>query len=473
MEVIAHPTILVDVAGLLPYAKNSKQHSPAQVTIIAESVKKYGWTNPCLIADGGLLAGHGRILAAKQLGLARVPCIDLSHLSDEQRRAYVIMDNRSAETGASWDLEMLKLETDELRGMGLDLEASTGWAEDDLADLLRGLEAPLEPVGGADDAPEPPLEPMTQMGDTWLLGEHRLHCGSSTEAGAWDVLMGEDEADICWTDPPYNVDIGAKNIHLDRADGGKRSRTGELQNDAMPDAEFRKFLRDAFTQLYARMKRGAPIYVAYSDREAINFRSAFCEAGFKASTVLIWRKNQLVLSLQDYHPIHEPVLYGWKGGLAHRWYGGRRNTTVFDLGEESPFTKLEDGRYKVQVGDFIFTLPADAQVDVDPASVFRENKPAKSGLHPTQKPVQLIGRMLRLSARPGAVVVDAFGGSGSTLIACEQLGMKARLMELEPRYADATVMRWQALTGGRAVLQGGGFFGDARPVVEPAGADVF
>ena len=444
--------VLLDIEALLPYARNSKDHSPAQVEIIAGSIKRFGWTNPCLVADGVIIAGHGRVMAAKKLGLKRVPCIDVGHLSEDDRRAYVIMDNRSAETGASWNLEMLKLETDYLRESGFDLEAATGFAEEDLAKLFEGMEEPEHPEGmDPDDAPEAPAIPVSEPGDIWVLGDHRLMCGSSLEPKDWDKLMGSEQADAVWTDPPYNVDIGGKNKALDKMDNGKRGQTGGIMNDKMGDKEFYSFLLGMYQCVFEVMKPGAPIYVAHADGEGINFRTAFRDAGFKMQACIIWNKNVMVLGRMDFQYKHEPILYGWKPGAAHKWYGGRKNTTVMDFGDGSPFVKMEDGRYQIKFGDSSIIIPADTVIEERLGTVIYEPKPAKSGLHPTQKPVALVERLLRNSARPGNVVVDAFGGSGTTLIAAERLGMRARLMELDPKFCDVIVIRWQQLTGRKAV----------------------
>lgn len=443
---------LVAVEALLPYARNSRNHDKAQVAAIARSMKEVGFTNPLLIADGGILAGHGRLMAAKSIGLSRVPCIDLSHLSEPQRRALVIADNRLAEM-ASWDLEMLKLETDDLRALGLDLEAETGFAEEDLAKLFEGM-VDAEPPGGGgdpDDVPDVPAVPHSRLGDVWEVAGHRVMCGSSLEAKDWDVLMAGELADVVWTDPPYNVDIGAKNEMLDRADGGSRSKSGCIRNDKMGDAAFREFLLKAFQCLFDAAKPGAPIYVAYPDMEAINFMVTLRDAGFKRQSNVIWNKNQMVLGRFDHQPRTENIAYGWKPGAAHSWYGGRKVTNVIDLGDENPFRQTEDGRWVVKVGDRALVIRGDVEIEVVAADMIHEPKPARSESHPTMKPVALVARMLRNSARAGEIVVDAFGGSGSTAVAAHQLGMRARLMELAPVYVDVIVRRLEMFTGERAV----------------------
>lgn len=429
------------VESLLPYARNSKNHSPEQVEIIAGSIKRFGWTNPCLVADGTIVAGHGRVMAAKKLGLARVPCIDLSHLSEIDRRAYVIMDNRSAETGASWDLEMLKLETDFLRDAGLDLEEVTGFSETDLSDLFEDI---LEPPSGKtdpEDVPPIPAEPVSRLGDIWVCGVHRIACMDSLSLPAWDLLMGGIQADLCVTDPPYNVSY----------EGGTKDKM-TIKNDSMSDAKFRQFLVDAHHAMFAVMKPGAPLYVAHSDTEGLNFRAALKEAGFKLSGCLIWQKNSMVLGRSDYQWRHEPILYSWKPGAAHKWYGGRKLTTVVDYGSGAPFEQLPDGRWAVTVGGATLIVSGDAKVEeAAPGSVIYHDKPSRSDLHPTTKPVGLWEKLIAPSSRVGDVVIDSFSGSGTTILACERMGRVARVAELDPKFVDVAVRRWEQYTGLRAV----------------------
>lgn len=436
------------VAELLPYAKNTKKHGPRQIEAIAASMREVGFTNPVLVADGGILAGHGRILAAQKVGLKRVPTIDLSHLDETQRRALVIWDNRSAELDTSWDLEMLKLETDDLRSIGLDLETATGFSEEALAKLFEGMEEPVPEGGGADpdDVPDLPAHPISVLGDIWCIGEHRVMCGSSLEPADWDRLMDGDHADVCWMDPPYNVDIGGKNDSIAKAQG-RKNKTGAILNDKMGDKEFRAFLLKMYQCVIEQMKPGAPVYVAHPDSEALNFRGAFLEAGFKQQGTVIWNKNALVMGRFDHQPRTETIIYGWRPGAAHKWYGGRKVTNVFDLGEDNPFQKTEDGRWVVKVGDRALVISGDVEIEVVATDMIHEPKPARSDLHPTMKPTNLVARQLRNSARPGDVVLDAFGGSGSTGVAAHLCRMKSRLMELSPGYVDVIVQRMQSFTG--------------------------
>jgi DNA modification methylase len=449
--------------SLVHYARNSRTHSAAQVEQLEGLLLEFGWTNAALVDDMGLVAGHGRCMAAANIykrgeqikfpngtaiPIGMVPTLDCTGWDANQRRAYIIADNRSA-LSAGWDLEVLALELKELEDADYNL-ALTAFDETELAELMANLPE-IDPDADPDDAPPLPKEPVTVEGDVWVLGPHRLCCGSSLSLDDWDRLMQGERADLVATDPPYNVSIGEKNEALDRADKGNRGKTGGILNDNMSDADFYQFLSGMYVAVFQQMKPGAPIYVAHADTEGVNFRRAFQEAGFKLQSCLIWRKNVLVLGRSDYQWIHEPILYGWKPGSAHRWYGGRKNTSVINLGEGSPFTKMDDGRYQVRVGDSVLVVSADAMVEEHPSSIIYEPKPAKSGLHPTQKPVALMERLMKQSARTGDIVIDAFGGSGTTLIAADRLGMCARLMELDPAFADVIVRRWQALTGRRAV----------------------
>ena len=431
---------LVAVDALLPYARNAKTHGKAQVAAIARSMKEVGFTNPLLIADGGILAGHGRLMAAKSLGLTRVPCIDLSHLPEDKRRALVLWDNRSAEIDSGYDLEMLKLETDDLRALGLDLEAETGFAEEDLAKLFEGM-VDAEPPGGGgdpDDVPDVPVVPHSRLGDIWVCGPHRILCGDCSDMALIDQLMQGAMADVCVTDPPYNVAYESK-------------LAGSIKNDNMGDAEFRRMLRGWYDTMFAVMKPGAPIYVAHADTEGLNFRSEFRAAGFKLSGCLVWRKNCMVLGRSDYQWQHEPILYGWKPGAAHRWYGGRKRTTVIEYGENGPVRRLEDGLWAITVGDTVLIVDGQATIEEAPGSVIYHDKPSRSELHPTTKPVGLWEKLMKPSSRPGDVVIDWFSGSGTTMIAADRMGLIARVSEIDPKFVDVAVRRWEMLTGRRAV----------------------
>jgi DNA modification methylase len=424
-------------ATLVPYARNARTHSEQQVAQIAASIAEFGFNNPVLIdAAGGIIAGHGRVLAAVSLGYSEVPCIVLAHLTEAQKRAYILADNKLA-LNAGWDEKLLAAELRGIEEMGVDL-ALVGFDDDELdalfaAEKSAGLTDP-------DAVPSPPAEAFSQLGDVWILGPHRVCCGDATNLEHVERAMGASaKADGVWTDPPYNVAYAAK--------------AGTVANDDMPDAKFYEFLLSAFSTMNAVMKPGAPVYVAHADTEGFNFRSAFSGAGFKLSGCLIWAKNALVLGRSDYQWQHEPILYGWKRGAAHRWYGGRKMTTLVEL-EGSVFTRNEDGTVTVRIGMESVVLSGKDLVatPIEP-TIFRVEKPSRSDEHPTMKPVALIERMLRNSTREGDVVLDPFGGSGSTLIACEQLGRQARMVELVPRNVDVIVRRWQEFTGKLAVRE--------------------
>lgn len=418
-------------ADLRPYDRNSRTHSSSQVEMIARSIQAYGFTNPILLAeDGTVIAGHGRLAASQRLELAEVPTITLKGLNETQIRALVLADNRIA-LDAGWDVDLLRMELADLRVDGFDLSL-TGFSLEELDNLLAPPEDPRDP----DDAPALPDDPASKVGDVYVMGPHRLVVGDATDVNVLGRVLDGAFADICWTDPPYNVDY--------------EGSAGKIKNDSMGDKEFYDFLLGFYTAAWSWMKPGAAIYVAHADTEGLSFRGAFKAAGFKLSGCIIWRKDSLVLGRSDYQWQHEPILYGWKPGSAHRWYGGRKNTTVMDLGDGSPFEQLPDGRYQITVGDRTMIVAGDAVVEDVVPSVMRVEKPKKSALHPTMKPVELIERMLRHNARPGDIVLDPFGGSGSTLIAADRLGMCARLVELDPKYADVIIGRWEAWSGRKA-----------------------
>ncbi len=326
----------VSVASLVPYARNSRTHSAEQVLQLAASIREFGFTNPVLIDDRGeIIAGHGRVMAARSIGMQDVPCIRLGHLTDAQKRAYVIADNKLA-LNAGWDEAMLRAEIEALQADSFDV-GLLGFSDDELAELFD----PVAPDDGRDpdDAPAIAEDAVSRTGDVWVLGPHRVVCGDSTQIGVWDALMRGEVADCVWTDPPYNVAYESR-------------LAGKIENDDLGDREFLEMLRGAFACLASVMKPGAAIYVAHADGEpGYAFRRAFREVGFKLSGCLIWRNNQLVLGRSDYQWIHEPILYGWKPGSRHRWFGGRKQVTVQELGETSPFVQQEDGTWAVRIGD--------------------------------------------------------------------------------------------------------------------------
>jgi DNA modification methylase len=383
---------VIQIDALIPYARNSRTHSDAQVAQIASSIKEFGFTNPVLIdGGGGIIAGHGRVLAARKLGMSEVPCIRLEHLTDAQKRAYVIADNRLA-LNSGWDTEMLKVEFSDLQELGFDLEL-TGFYLDEIKELL----APVGTEGLTDPGDSPPLPetPRTVPGDIWVMGKHRLLCGDSTSMDDLAKLCEGQLVDMWLTDPPYNV-----------AYEGKTKDALKIKNDEMGDDQFRQFLRDAYTAADTVMKPGAVFYIWHADSEGYNFRGAAKDAGWTVRQCLIWKKSSMVMGRQDYHWKHEPCLYGWKEGASHLWAADRKQTTILEF-----------------------------------------EKPSRNGEHPTMKPVALFEYQLLNNTKGGDQVLDSFGGSGTTLIAAEKNGRVARIMELDPKYCDVIVKRWQDFTG--------------------------
>jgi DNA modification methylase len=388
---------------LIPYARNPRTHSDAQVAQIAASIKEFGWTNPVLV-DGasGIIAGHGRILAARRLGLERVPVIELAHMSEAQKRAYVLADNQLA-LNAGWDEALLRLELADLRELGFDL-GLIGFGAGELERLLAG-----EGKAGLiedDEAPDLPEQAVTRTGDLWVLGEHRLLCGDATVPHDVERVLEGRLADMAFTDPPYNVDYGSS--AKDTLRGNKR----KILNDDL-GTRFEAFLRDACVNILS-LTKGA-CYICMSSSELHTLQRAFTAAGGKWSTFVIWAKNTFTLGRADYQRQYEPMLYGWRDGHDHYWCGAR-----------------------------------------DQGDLWHFDKPARNDLHPTMKPVALVERAIRNSSKSRDIVLDPFAGSGSTLIACTKAGRQARLVELDPRYCDVIVQRWQEFSGGSASLDGNG-----------------
>ena len=387
-----------EISRLVPYARNSRTHSDEQIGQIAASIKEWGWTTPVLVDEGGsIIAGHGRILAAQRLKMTEVPVMVAKGWSDAKKRAYIIADNKLA-MNAGWDNEMLSLELADLQGMDFDLEL-TGFDLDEIKELLApvGTEGLTDP----DDAPPLPEHPRTVPGDIWVMGKHRLLCGDSTSVSDLEKLTDGQLVDMWLTDPPYNVAVqGGNHGDPERKNGLK------IINDKMPDEDFRQFLRDAYIAADTVMKPGAVFYIWHADSEGYNFRGAAKDAGWAVRQCLIWKKSSIVMGRQDYHWKHEPCLYGWKEGAGHLWATDRKQTTILEF-----------------------------------------DKPSRNGEHPTMKPVALFEYQLLNNTKGGDIVLDSFGGSGTTLIAAEKNGRVARLMELDPKYCDVIVKRWQEFTG--------------------------
>lgn len=379
----------IKVIDLIPYVKNSRTHDDAQVAQIAASIKEFGWTNPILIdGDNGIIAGHGRLMAARKLGMDEVPTIELTGMTEIQKKAYIIADNKLA-LNAGWDNELLGIELSELGDAGYDLEL-TGFSLDEI-NALNPIE--IEGLTDEDTVPDVPVTPVSKLGDVWLCGTHRVMCGDSTSIDAVDKLMDGQKADMVFTDPPYGVDY--KGINNDSRDG------------------LEDLLRGCFSNYLATSKSGATIYCFHSDRCADVFHRVFREF-FHFSSMVIWAKNSLTLSQTDYQSQHEPCLYGWMDNGTHKFHGDRKQTSVWRFDKERV------------VG------------------------------HTTPKPVELICNALNNSSKGDDLISDLFGGSGSTMIACEKKGRINRSMELDPKYVDVIVKRWQEFTGKTATLESTG-----------------
>ena len=380
----------VKIEKLIPYRNNARTHSDEQVEKIAKSMREFGFINPVLV-DGkfNIIAGHGRVLGAKKLGMKEVPCLFIEDLTEEQKRAYIIADNRLAED-AGWDKEMLKIELEELQNLNFDISL-TGFEMDDFdfgMDETEVIEDEFD-----ETVPE---EPKSKKGEIYKLGKHYLMCGDSTDINDVEKLMNGAKVDLFLTDPPYNVDY----------QGG----TGlTIQNDNMDEDTFREFLKVSFFNANTVMKEGAVFYIWHADSEGYNFRGACHDIGWKVRQCLIWCKNTLVMGRQDYNWKHEPCLYGWKEGASHLWASDRRQTTVLEF-----------------------------------------DRPSVSKEHPTMKPVGLFDYLIKNNTKKDDVVLDLFAGSGTTVIACEQNGRVAYSMELDPRYVDVIIARWEKLTGEQA-----------------------
>jgi DNA modification methylase len=374
----------VNVDRLVPYARNARTHSKEQILQLRASLREFGFVNPVIVdKDLNIIAGHGRILAAKEEGITEVPCVFAEHLTEAQKRAYIIADNRLA-LSAGWDAEMLSVEITDLQGADFDISL-LGFDDAELNKLLSGIEDVKDDDFDVDSELKNPA--ITQLGDLWLLGNHRLVCGDSTKPETFALLMDGNQANLVVTDPPYNVNY--------------EGNAGKIKNDNMADGKFYQFLLDAFTLTEKAMARDASIYVFHADTEGLNFRKAFSDAGFYLSGTCIWKKQSLVLGRSPYQWQHEPILFGWKKTGKHSWFSDRKQTTIWEF-----------------------------------------EKPKKNGDHPTMKPVQLIAYPVLNSSMTGSIVLDPFGGSGSTLIACEQTERVCFMVELDEKFCDVIVKRY-------------------------------
>ncbi len=380
---------LIDPAELVPYVNNARTHSDEQIAKLRASLREFGFVSPIVIdADKNVLVGHGRLKAAQLEGLEKVPCVLAEHLTEAQKKAYIIADNRMAED-AGWDSELLRIELEELENLSFDL-ALTGFDGADL-DKLLVLDDEIEEEDFDVDA-ELERPPLTKTGDVWHLGEHTLICGDATQAETYSRLLADKRVNLVVTDPPYNVNY--------------QSSAGKIKNDNMADDAFYDFLLSAFKNAESAMADDASIYVFHADTEGLNFRRAFKDAGFYLSGTCIWKKNSLVLGRSPYQWQHEPCLYGWKQKGKHAWYADRKQTTIWEF-----------------------------------------DRPKKSADHPTMKPIALMAYPIKNSTMSGCLVLDPFSGSGSTLLACVETERVFCGVELEEKYCDVTVKRYIERTG--------------------------
>lgn len=375
---------LVPIQELVPYVNNARTHSAAQITKLRSSLREFGFVNPIIVdRDYSVIAGHGRLIAAKEEGFSEVPCVFVDYLTEAQKKAYIIADNRYAED-AGWDEELLRLEIESLQGMEFNVEL-LGFEPAELNKLLTNDDDIQEDDFDVDAELQKPA--LTQPGDVWLLGNHRLVCGDSTKSETYKVLMDGKKANLVVTDPPYNVNY--------------EGSAGKIKNDNMGNEAFYTFLFDAFKNMEEVMAQDASIYVFHADTEGLNFRKAFSDAGFYLSGTCIWKKQSLVLGRSPYQWQHEPVLFGWKKKGKHMWYSDRKQSTIWEF-----------------------------------------DKPKKNGEHPTMKPIALIANPITNSSMTGCIVLDPFGGSGSTLIACEQTDRICHIIELDEKFCDVIVKRY-------------------------------
>lgn len=383
---------LADVEELIPYARNARTHSSAQITQIAASIKEFGFLAPIVIAeDNTILCGHGRFYAAQKLGLKKIPCVKESHLTKAQKRAYIIADNKLS-INAGWDDELLAVELSDLQGEGVDLSI-TGFDEKELADLFDDKSKSDVEDDGYDLSAALEKAAFVQRGDIWTVGRHRLMCGDATSTDDVAALMGGKRANLLLTDPPYGVSF-------------KSSSGLTIQNDSIKDEDFYSFLKSAFSAAVDCLEKGAAAYIFHADTEGLNFRRAFVDAGFHLAGCCIWVKDSLVLGRSDYQWQHEPVLYGFLQNGKHSWYSDRKQTTIWNFA-----------------------------------------KPKKNANHPTSKPLDLLSYPIQNSSQENAIVLDTFGGSGSTLMACELTNRICYTMELDEKYASVILRRYVDDTG--------------------------
>lgn len=430
----------VEIAKLKPYERNAKQHPDEQVEKIGRSIQELGFISPCLIdQEYNVIAGHGRILAAKKIGWETVPCIFVEGLTEEERKAYILADNRLTEIG-EWDMDMVQEELAALADANFDISL-TGFDPDLRFDDSM---AQIDEDGWTAEEEKAAEEPKSRIGDIYQLGNHRLMCGDSTDPDMVKALMNGTKADLMVTDPPYNLGMGVDgagtagetNTHIMQ---NKYQEDGAfLINDNLEEKEFIEFLRKAMDNAKNVLRDGGAFYIWYAPSKTDMTFCGVKQAGLEVKQILIWVKSHFTLGRQDYQWQHEPCLYGWKEGAGHYFLDSRKQSTVIE--DQVPdFSSMK----KAEMEKLLREIYAE-EIETD---ILREAKPAASDLHPTMKPVKLIARQIRNSSQPGENVLDLFGGSGTTLIACEQMDRKCFMMEYDPHYADVIVDRWEKMTG--------------------------
>ena len=381
---------LVSIEKLIPYARNSRTHSDVQIAQIAASIKEFGFLSPLVISqDNTILCGHGRFYAAQKLGIKELPCVREEYLTEEQRRAFVIADNRLA-MNAGWDEEMLAVEIADLQGADFDVSL-LGFDDKELNFLLDGDSDVQEDDFDVDAELEKPC--FSKLGDVWHLGKHSVICGDSTIPETYTLLLGSTKVNLVCTDPPYMVNL--------------ESTSGKIKNDDLSDREAYDFIFNALSCFRESMAKDASIYMFYATAKARLFHDAYEDAGFKVGAGLVWKKNRLVLTRTDWKYNHEPIIWGWRKDGKHKWYGDQKQTSVFE------FNRIKDSK--------------------------------KDGCgHPSSKPVPMLAYLIKQCTQTNGLVLDGFLGSASTLIACEQLGRICYGVEIEPKFVDVAVERFRA-----------------------------
>ena len=419
----------IPVGNIVPYDKNPRKNDDA-VRIVKRSIKEFGFQQPLVLDENNeIIVGHTRFSAAVKLGLTEVPCIVATNLTTEQIKAYRIMDNKSSEF-SKWNTDLLTEEIIDLLETDYDL-SMTGFTAKELQEMDINID--LEDLAqqgltDEDDIPEVQEKHINNVGDVWILGEHRLMCGDATDKSHVDKLMDGKRADMVFTDPPYNVAV--------------EQMAGTIMNDDMDRDDFKEFLAKSYKQYYENLKLGGVIYVAHSEAERAAFTKEMEDAGFKFAQNLIWNKQHAVISRQDYNWKHEPILYGWKEGAGHYYCEDFTQTTVIE--DPQQYERME----KEELLEVIRKLTENFT-----ATVIDFDKPSKSELHPTMKPVGLVQRLIQNSSKQDWIVLDLFGGAGSTLIASVKAKRKCYMMELDPKFADVIIRRWQEFTGKEAIYE--------------------